>query len=227
MAIEVKKTKGSASRDGVKLLIYGGSGCGKTTLLASMGRTIIISSEKGDLALNDAENCESIQISSLLQLREAYNYVVANKDSYDTVGIDSISEIGQMVVAELKKDPEFSSLKDTMKLWMKYSDMMLDIAKVFRDISGLNVVIIALAESVKNGFDEVIMPNIPAKKVQAQLPSLYDEVLYLRVNSEGEREFVTNPTSDIVAKDRSGKLNPIEPCVKANGLSAIMQKILS
>ena len=88
----------------------------KTTLLASMGRTIIISSEKGDLALNDAENCESIQISSLLQLREAYNYVVANKDSYDTVGIDSISEIGQMVVAELKKDPEFSSMKDGMKL---------------------------------------------------------------------------------------------------------------
>ena len=116
MAIEVKKTKGSASRDGVKLLIFGGSGTGKTTLLASMGRTIIISSEKGDLALNDAENCESIQISSLLQLREAYNYVVANKDSYDTVGIDSISEIGQMVVAELKKDPEFSSMKDGMKL---------------------------------------------------------------------------------------------------------------
>ena len=116
MAIEVKKTKGSASRDGVKLLIFGGSGTGKTTLLASMGRTIIISSEKGDLALNDAENCESIQISSLLQLREAYNYVVSNKDSYDTVGIDSISEIGQMVVAELKKDPEFSSMKDGMKL---------------------------------------------------------------------------------------------------------------
>ena len=83
-----------------------------------MGRTIIISPEKGDLALNDAENCESIQISSLLQLREAYNYVVANKDSYDTVGIDSISEIGQMVVAELKKDPEFSSMKDGMKLDM-------------------------------------------------------------------------------------------------------------
>lgn len=227
MAIQVKKTKGAASRDGVKFLIYGGSGMGKTTLLSSMGRTIIISPEKGDLALNDADNCESISVNTLLELREAYNYVVANKENYDTVGIDSISEIGQMVVSELKKDPEFSSMKDGMKLWMKYSDMMLDIAKVFRDISGLNVVIIALAESVKNGFDEVIMPNIPAKKVQAQLPSLYDEVLYMRVNADGEREFVTNPTGDIVAKDRSGKLNSTEPCPKGTGLSAIMTKILS
>lgn len=116
MAIQVKKTKGAASRDGVKFLIYGGSGMGKTTLLSSMGRTIIISPEKGDLALNDADNCESISVNTLLELREAYNYVVANKENYDTVGIDSISEIGQMVVSELKKDPEFSSMKDGMKL---------------------------------------------------------------------------------------------------------------
>lgn len=111
--------------------------------------------------------------------------------------------------------------------WMKYSDMMLDIAKRFRDIDGMNVVIIALSESVKNGFDEVIMPSIPAKKIQSQLSSLYDEVLYMRVNSEGEREFVTSPTVDIVAKDRSGKLEPIEPCSKEIGLSAIMHKILN
>lgn len=117
MAIEVRKTKGSAKRDGVKFLIFGGSGTGKTSLLASMGRTIIISAEKGDLALNNADNCESIQISNLIELRESYNYVIEHRNEYDTVGIDSISDIGQMIVAELKRDPEFSSMKDGIKLY--------------------------------------------------------------------------------------------------------------
>jgi hypothetical protein len=152
-------------------------------------------------------------------------YVLEHKDEYETVGIDSITEIGELIVAELKKMPEYSEMNKSMPMWMKFSEIMLQIAKSFRDIDGLNVVILALPESVKNGFEEKIMPMIPAKKVQAKLGSLYDEVFLIRVNEEGNREFVCQPVPDFDAKDRSSKLDPIEPYEKENGLKTIFKKI--
>jgi len=225
MAIEVKNTKGLANISGVKLLVVGASGSGKTNLARSTGKTIIISAESGDLTLNDVE-VDTVRVKSLNELKEAYKYVKDNSDKYDTVIIDSITETGDLIVAELKKDPEFSSMKDGMKLWMKFSEIMLAIAKSFRDLDNINVVILALAESIKNGFEEKIMPMIPAKKVQAKLGSLYDEVLMIRVDEDGNREFVCRPIPDFDAKDRSGKLEPVEPYDKLKGLKPIFNKIL-
>jgi len=221
MAIEIISSKGLVNKKGIKILLYGNSGVGKSSQFKYTGKTILISAESGELVLNDANNVDVIRVKTLADLKEAYLYVEQNTNKYDTVGIDSLTEVGQMIVADLKKDPEFSSMKDGMKLWMKFSEIMLSIAKSFRDLDGINVIITALSESVKNGFDELIMPMIPAKKVQAQLPSLYDEVLYLRSSENGDREFVTNP-----AKDRSGKLEPVEPCTKEQGIKLIYNKIL-
>ena len=225
MAIEIKSTKGLAKQAGVKMLVCAPSGFGKTNLARSTGKTIIISAEGGDLTLNDVD-VDSIRVSSLGELKEAYEYVNSHKDDYDTVIIDSISEIGDMIVAELKKDPEFSSMKDGMKLWMKFSEIMLAIAKSFRDLQNINVVILALVESVKSGFEEKLLPMIPAKKVQAKLGSLYDEVLLITVDEEGNRLFVCQPTQSFDAKDRSGRLEATEPYDKNEGLKPLFTKIL-
>jgi len=67
---------------------------------------------------------------------------------------------------------------------------------------------------------------IPAKKVQVKLASLYDEVFYVKINEDGDRVFITQPTQDIVAKDRSGKLEPVEAYDKTKGLKPLFDKIL-
>jgi len=225
MAIEIIKAKGIVKQSGIKILLYGFSGSGKSSQFKFTGKTLLLSSEKGELVLNEADNVDIIRVNSLGELKEAYVYAKEHVSDYDTVGIDSISEIGEMIVSELKKDPEYSSLKDGMKMWMKFSEIMLGIAKSFRDLDNVNVLIVALAESVTSGLSEKLLPMIPAKKVQSKLASLYDEVLFLRTNEEGKREFVTSETSDIVAKDRSGKLEPLEECTKEYGIGTILKKI--
>jgi hypothetical protein len=225
MAIEVKSTKNAAKHNGVKMLVVAPSGAGKTNLLQSTGKTIMLSAEGGDLTLNDYE-IDSIRVTTLQELREAYEYVLQNIDKYDTVGIDSISEIGEMIVSDLKKDPEFASMKDSMKLWMRFSDVMLAIAKSFRDLNGINVVILALPEAVRVGYNDKILPLIPAKKVQAKLGSLYDEVLMIAVDEEGKRNFVCQPTGEFDAKDRSGKLPATIEYHKDEGLKEIFKLIL-
>ena len=226
MAIEIKKTKGLANKEGISLLAYGYSGVGKSSLFRSTGKTLLISAELGELVLNDVDNVDVIRVGSFDDLKEAYTYAKGHVKDYDTVGIDSLTEIGEMIVTELKKDPEFASMKESYKMWMRYTDIIDKIAKSFRNLKGVNVVIIALAESVKNGFEEKIMPLIPAKKSQAKLASLYDEVFYVTIAEDGSRIFQTQPTGDIIAKDRSGKLEPTEPYTKNKGLQPIFEKIL-
>ena len=225
MAIKIEKATELAKTSGVKVLLYAASGVGKTTQFKHTGKTILISLESGELVLSDAENVDVVRAKNLAEIREAYEYVRDNISQYDTVGVDSLSELSEAIVAELKRMPEYSDAKDTFKLWGKYTEIITQIAKSFRDLDGINVVLVALEESVKSGFEEKIMPSIAAKKAQAKLPSLYDEVLYLRVSDDGTREFVCQPTAEIVAKDRSGKLNEVEPCSPEQGLEYIFKKI--
>jgi len=225
MAIEIRKATDLAKTSGVKVLLYGSSGLGKTSQFKHTGKTLLISLESGELVLSDAENVDVVRVASLAEIREAYEYAKANISKYDTIGVDSLSELSECIVSELKKMPDYSDPRDTFKLWGKYTEIMLQIAKSFRDLEGVNVVLVALEESVKNGFEEKIMPSVAAKKAQSKLPALYDEVLYLRATEDDKREFVCHPTADVVAKDRSGKLEPIEPCTKEQGLGYIFKKI--
>jgi phage nucleotide-binding protein len=222
--IEIKKANGLAKSEGIKALIYAPSGAGKTTLLGTTNdKTLVLSFEKGTLSLNDAsDNVDVTVIDNLGDLKNAFSYLKNEKHDYKTVGIDSLSELGEQIVAHLKRDPEFSSMKDGMKMWMKYSEMMLAISKDFRDLSGLNVILVALAETREENFVQKLYPMIPAQKVQLKLPALYDEVLYLSTDESGERSLLCQPTSAITAKDRSGKLEPTEEPNMAN----IFKKIL-
>ena len=225
MAIKVTSTKDAVKNNGFKSLVVGGSGVGKTSLFKHSGKTIVITSEGGDLTLNDYD-VDSIRVKNSGELKEAYEYVAANTENYDTVGVDSLTDIGDMIVAELKADPYYGDPKNSMPMWMKFTDIITRIAKSFRDLDNINVIILALPESVKSGFDEKIMPLIPAKKAQAKLGSFYDVVMLLRINEDGNREFICQPTEFFEAKDRSDKLDKVEPCTKEEGISPLFAKVL-
>ena len=208
--MEIKSLDESIKNNGIKVLCFSSSGSGKTSMLKTAGKTLMISLENGELALSGAKNIDVLSPKNMTELKQAYKIAMDNVDKYDTVAIDSLTELGEMILAELKRDPEFNSMKDGVKLWGKYSDDMYAIAKAFRDLKGVNVVLIALAETRKENFEDRLYPMIPAQKVQLKLPALYDEVLYLAVDEAGNRSILTQPTSSVVCKDRSGKLSPVE-----------------
>ena len=67
------------------------------------------------MTLNDVD-IPTIRVNGLGELKEAYQYVVDHKDQYKTVIIDSITEVGEMIVAELKQMPEYSELNKSMPI---------------------------------------------------------------------------------------------------------------
>jgi len=59
--------------------------------------------------------------------------------------------------------------------------------------------------------------------ISDKLAGFVDEFLYLRVNDKEERELICSSTGSIIAKDRSGRLDKIEPA----NLGKIFRKILN
>ncbi len=216
--------------DGVKALIYSEPGNGKTTLVATLDlkRTLIISFESGLLSILDEAGYEDLQYvepSNLNDLREIYTELAENSDlqeKYDTIFIDSLSEISDMMLDALKQDPTvYTGMKDNMKLYMINQEKVVGIAKSFRDLKGYNVIMTALAATKTTNMVEKLLPSMSGQKLADKLPPLYDFVFYLQVDADGTRRLITQPTSSITAKSRSRKLEVGEK----PDLGAILRKI--
>ena len=203
MKFVIKNTKDVAN-DGVKMLLFAVSGFGKTTTLGRLeGKTLILSAESGLLVLKD-KDVDVIDIDSIDTLGQVYLSLKSGELKYDNVCLDSLSEIGEMIVAELDKDEYYGDPTNTFPMWKEYTKRMINMCKKFRDLKGINIILIALSEPVEANGSIRYMPMIPAKKAQSRLVSLYDEVYYGSIDKDENRIINTSSSSIYDAKSRAG-----------------------
>ena len=221
MAINVKST-GSLAANGVKVLVYGQAGAGKTSLIKSLPSPIVLSAEGGLLSIQDAD-LPFIEIASMDDLREAYEWLTSSDDAkaYQSVAPDSISEIAEVCLNHEKKVN-----KDPRAAYGAMQEQMADIIRAFRDLPGRHVYMSAKLEKTQDEMGRVLYaPSMPGNKTGQALPYFFDEVLALRVEKDGEgatqRALMCDSDGLWLAKDRSGKLDAWE----TPDLTAIIAKI--
>ena len=131
MAINVKTT-GSLAANGVKVLVYGQAGAGKTSLVKTLPKPIVLSAEGGLLSIQDAD-LPYIEISDMATLQEAYKWLAGSEEAkqYQSVALDSISEIAEVVLNAEKK-----ATKDPRQAYGAMQEQMADIIRAFRDLPG-------------------------------------------------------------------------------------------
>ena len=205
MAINLKST-GSMSANGVKLLVYGQAGAGKTSLIKSLPKPIVLSAEGGLLSIQDAD-LPYIEITSMADLKDAYEWVTGEQGSnFKSVALDSISEIAEVVLNHEKKVN-----KDPRAAYGAMQEQMADIIRAFRDLPGKHVYMSAKLEKTQDEMGRVLYaPSMPGNKTGQSLPYFFDEVLALRVEKDSEgntqRALMCDTDGLWLAKDRSGKL---------------------
>ena len=219
MAIKLKTTSG-LSANGVKLLVYGQAGAGKTSLIPTLPAPIVISAEGGLLSIQDAD-LPYIEVNSMASLKEAYEYVAsADANHFSSVALDSISEIAEVVLNHEKKVN-----KDPRAAYGSMQEQMADIIRAFRDLPKH----VYMSAKLEKSTDEVgkmfYAPSMPGNKTGQSLPYFFDEVLALRVEKDAEgntqRALMCDSDGLWLAKDRSGKLSQWE----APDLGVIISKI--
>lgn len=210
MAIRIKSTK-DIRGNGVKCLVYGKSGVGKTTLMGTAPKPIIISCESGLLALKDFDR-PYIEVNSIDKVYEAYEYIMSPKGrQFETICLDSMSEIAEVSLSEYKVGK-----KDPRNSYGEMADEMAKLIRKFRDIRGKNVVFSAKRTRMVDpdtGLTQYI-PSVPGKVLPEGLAYFFDEVFYMLIVEDDEgneqRALATRVCMEHDAKDRSGMLNEYE-----------------
>ncbi|MAF43631.1 MAG: AAA family ATPase [Parcubacteria group bacterium] len=236
MAINFTTTEKSYIMNGVKMLVYAPSGLGKTMLAATAPAPIIISAESGLLSLSPQNqmrvygkqiNIPVMEINNVQDIIDAYNWFLydPHASQFQTICIDSITEIGEQVLANAKLQ-----VKDPRQAYGELIEKMNDMLKLFRDLPGKHVYVSAKEEKNLDGATGAYLygPSMPGSKMAQQLPYLFDEVFNLGVSKKDDkgnsfRYLRTAPDLQYTAKDRSGALDEIE----CPDLNHIINKIIN
>jgi len=226
MAIQLVSTKQAAQLSGLKFLVHGPAGAGKTTLCGTTGEsTIIISAESGLLSLRHLD-LPVIEVKTLEQMYAAYDYVANSEEgqAFKWICLDSISEIAEVVLNYEKKNN-----KDPRAAYGALAEKMTDLIRAFRDLPGRNVLFLCKQERTKDEQSGAMLyyPAMPGNMLKQGVGYFFDFVFALRVEKDADgnptRWLQTNRDYNFEAKDRSGSLDMFE----SPDLAAIAAKVNS
>lgn len=198
-------------------LIVGPSAIGKTSLFGTLeGRTLIASAESGLLSLKKfpkevRDRIQFWEINTMDDLKKFFLYCASaeGKNRYQNIGIDSLTEIGDKLLLELKADEKLGADNMALKMFGKYNDDFTKIIKALRDMRPYNVWFTCLNKWEKDGLEMREEFNFPGSKVKDNIQAWFDIVLKYEVFEKDDQKFrklISDVTVNRLAKDRSGKL---------------------
>jgi len=183
MALHFSTASEESLSNGIKVLVYGGAGVGKTVLTATLPTPVLISAESGALSLresnlrrlfgNDQSVCYNmpiITIETADDLRDAHLWCLQSAEArnFQSIGLDSITEIGEVVLNNAKRQ-----VKDPRQAYGELIEKMETLIRAFRDLQGKNVLVSAKMEPTKDELSGIVKygPSMPGAKLGPKLPT--------------------------------------------------------
>ena len=232
---------------GTKILIAGPTGVGKTSLLRTVDsrHVLFIDAEAGDLSVQDVP-VDTIRVDDWrtavdLACRiggpnpsfaptsayseahyEAAGGALPDLDRYDTVFVDSLTELSRISFRHAEQQPEAISArtgaKDTRSAYGLHGRQMVHWLQQLQHARDKNVIFVAVLERVTDDFNRFLewRPQLEGGKTGRELPAIVDQVVTMNWIDFGDgkpvRAFVcTSPNVwSFPAKDRSGRLEQVE-----------------
>ena len=134
-----------------------------------------------------------------------------NWNKFDTLCIDSLSEVAEVCLLEQKE-----KFKDGRKAYSQMADEMLERIRNLISIPGKNLYCICKQKKMQDDDGKILFsPDVPGNTFAQKIPYYFDEVFAFRwlkdpETGEMKRMLQTYPDEKYDAKDRSGNLNMFE-----------------
>jgi GTPase SAR1 family protein len=208
-------TARSAKTGGVKIVVYGPAGVGKTTLAATCTphdstKTLLISAESGTRPLRNLEIPEA-PVTTWQDFGALHADLASGLANgglpYDWIVVDSLSEIVERCLESTMEAHKGKS--DNWAIYRELATESIDLMKKFRDLKGVNVLFTCEQERDKTDTGLMLyQPSIPGNKASRKLTHIFDEIWAYRVERDAQgtvRRFIqTQPCHQYTAKSRSG-----------------------
>lgn len=235
-----------AQKSGIKGIIVGPAGIGKTSLLFTLNpeTTLFVNAEAGELSVQewggdmvrlrtwpDARNLAAVigganpayaadETYSEAHTANAQELIGSDFAKYDTIFIDSITELSRICFTWAKQQPDSFNKNgdpDTRGTYGLLGREMVGWLKQFQHCPRHNVWLVGLLNEVKDDFGRTShVMQVEGSKTALEAPGITDQVISMvqLKPEEGDpyRAFVTQSVNQwgYPAKDRSGRLDLIE-----------------
>ena len=203
---------------GVKCIMYGAPGTGKTPVAATAPNPVILVTEPGTKSVRHLKNIPAWKGFTVKDINEFFAWLAASNDAkqFDTVIVDSISEMSEIFL----KDAEANN-KHGLKAYGEMNEAVYKICWDLFHLKNKHVVLIGKEQIVETGGVSKKRAYFPGKELNIKIPHLYDEILQLcKADIPGmvgpQSAFRTIENFEAHARDRSGRLNELEPPNLAN-----------
>lgn len=221
------KSTADVGNDGIKCLVYGRSGVGKTPLLGTAPNPIILSGERGLLSLKRMNPpIPYIEFTTYKELMDALGWAFSSAGSrFYTVGIDSMTEVMDVLLKEEMKKGNAHG-----RAYGETAIQGIDLVRAIQNVKGRTIVVIAKEEYDKdasNGGTMMFQPQMPGSQLGQKIPYFFDETFRMLAGTDNTgrsiRYLRTRLSATEIARDRSGMLDEFE----APNLTQIFTKILA
>lgn len=190
-----------------KIILYSDAGIGKTTMAGTLpGRVLILSAEDGLRSLklfpkSERERISVAEVKDTNDLKDAYSKLQSGVIQYDWVVIDSISEVAEMMLRDLK-----AKSKDPRQAYGKVDDDIVGMLTDFRNLP-CGVLFLAKEHVIKRQIGDTEIDYhgllLPGQRLTTNVPHLVDNVW--RLIAKGEKRFIiTKNDGRSRAKSRDG-----------------------
>lgn len=186
----------------IKAVVYGASGSGKTFFAATAPKPIFAAAEAGLLSTTSSKKpVKFVEIKSVPDLKDLLRYLQSEDHGFETVVIDSISEINEIIKEGIEKKKGRMQIQD----WGDLARIIKGILRGFRD---LPMHTIFIAQELVEKDDQKIQKITPMLngKAATEIAYFMDIVGYTLIDEQGEHQILTLPNSKYLTKDRSSKI---------------------
>jgi AAA domain len=200
---------------GLKFIVYGRSGAGKTRLAATSPSALVLDCERGTSSLARPEIAPIARWEirgGFAGLAKPYHWLTQDPDArenFKTVFLDSLSDLAEQefeILSNEGKTDSKSQFKDPRAVYGEVARRAVSLLRYLRDLPFFNVVILAKQGEVQDEVNKRILYGIelPGRKLATQVPYLFDGVYRLWVDANNRRWLQTGADIQYDAKDRIG-----------------------
>jgi len=196
-----------AQRMGVKSVVYGPAGSGKTPIINTAPRPLLLATEPGLLSMRGSTVPTYIADTGA-KIDDFFKWFFESTETknFDTIAIDSGTQIAETYLKEAEK-----TNKHGLAAYGVANANTLKHLETLYFMAQKHVYLIGKQSVEADGSKK---PYWPGKELPTKLPHMYDQILHLDIhNVPGVGQvgsFQCAQTFDIMARDRTGMLGQYE-----------------